>query len=79
MIMSYGTESEPSQIVFVDHRTGEWIPMEEIDLENSQFATADYNRDTRTAVLAIWEEEGSEGIIVASRPVCYRIHLFENN
>ena len=47
-------------------------PMEEIDLEGSQFETADYNRDTQTAVLTIWEEEASEGIIVASRPVCYQ-------
>ena len=78
LIMAYGTESDPRQIVFVDHRTGEWIPMEEVDLENSQLETADYNRDTQTAVLVIWEEEESEGITVASRPICYQIRLFEN-
>lgn len=77
LILVYATESDPKQIVFVDHRTGEWIPMEEIDLENSQLETADYNRDTQTAVLTIWEEEASEGIIVASRPVCYQIRLSE--
>lgn len=77
LIMAYGTESEPSQIAFVDHRAGEWIPIEEIELENSQFEAADYNRDTQTAVLTIWEDEESEDIIVASRPVCYLIHLFE--
>ena len=79
LIMAYGTESEPSRIVFVDHRTGEWIPMEEIDLEGSQFETADYNRNTQTAVLAIWKEEESEGIIVASWPVCYQIRLSEKS
>ena len=79
LIMAYGTESEPRQIVFVDHKTGEWIPVEEIDLEDSQFEAVDYNRDTRTAALVIWEEEESEGITVASRPVCYQIHLFENS
>lgn len=78
LIMAYGTKSDPRQIVFVDHRTGEWIPMEEVDLENSQLETADYNRDTQTAVLVIWEEEESEGITVASRPICYQIRLFEN-
>ena len=79
LIMAYGTESDPRQIVFVDHKSGEWIPVEEIDLENSQFEAADYNRNTRTTVLVIWEEEESEGIIVASRPVCYRVRLFENS
>ena len=79
LIMAYGTESEPRQIVFVDHKTGEWIPMEEVDLESSQLETADYNRDTQTAVLAIWKEKSSEGIIVASRPVCYQIRLSEKS
>ena len=79
LIMAYGTESEPRRIVFVDHRTGEWIPMEEIDLEDSQLETADYNRDTQTAVLAIWKEKSSEGIIVASWPVCYQIRLSEKS
>lgn len=51
--------------------------MEEIDLESSQLETADYNRDTQTAVPTIWEEEASEGIIVVSRPVCYQIRLSE--
>ena len=53
--------------------------MEEIDLEGSQFETADYNRNTQTAVLAIWKEEESEGIIVASWPVCYQIRLSEKS
>lgn len=77
LILVYATESDPKQIVFVDHQTGEWIPMEEIDLEGSQFETADYNRNTQTAVLAIWKEKSSEGIIVASWPVCYQIRLSE--
>ena len=79
LIRAYASVSSPGKVIFVDHRTGERIPMEEIDLENSQLETADYNRDTRTVVLVIWEEEASEGITVASRPAGYLIHLFENS
>lgn len=65
-----------SNIILLNHKTGECIPVAVSGFENSVLEFSDYDWETKTIALACWMETHLGDESVKQWPACYLIRLF---